>query len=536
MQVATPDAHNPITGDPATTYELWTLRSLYSDRTMILTMVPKGIKGSINATTSTLHAILRKTSKIFGCPAAIGGTSDAAQTNKRAIYHQNICGMQNVSDGKDKLPDRWSGVEDAILSGCAPEDFSVHDARVTHHIHAPAEKEGELQPIYMGKANARIEMPVGPLCPDSVLKMKDAFVTDILVLYDQPKSVGTTNAMDRKHRLALFIRDSIGRPFTDKNLETEAENATSTITSIASRRAKVKQLWEKSVQSHPLDTAKTFCHVQCAPHGSKANHSQITNSTEDKYLVFDDTRICNQLWLDAVAVKEKMMAAGLNDPCPPLKLLDHLKNAFAKMDVRRVTRSFKCVGFLKALARGGKYGGTKFDLGPPNQGFCALASYYEQLGSTFGFLFTRKVVTSRQDLSYKNAQVSANYILKQWVLQNPTICQPSVNSSVHTFAREPIESICSNMECFHVFLGRTEEMNAHVTFPFQKEGTRLGLKPGRINISHIEHEFGGARHASGHAVMTNVALERYMIGRQVSQHLSKHCTAGPQRDDYASFQ
>ena len=73
-------------------------------------------------------------------------------------------------------------------------------------------------------------------------------------------------------------------------------------------------------------------------------------------------------------------------------------------------------------------------------------------------------------------------------------------------------------------------MNTSLSFPC---GRKIGLKPGRVNISHIEHEFCGARVATGHAVMTSVALERYFMNRWASLHFAV-THPGALRADYAA--
>ena len=83
---------------------------------------------------------------------------------------------------------------------------------------------------------------------------------------------------------------------------------------------------------------------------------------------------------------------------------------------------------------------------------------------------------------------------------NPSFCHRAKGCVAH----EPFEALCGIMTFFELALEEIEELNNGLP-----TNLRVGIKPGRINISRIEHEFSNARAAIGHSVMTGVALERF---------------------------
>ena len=96
-------------------------------------------------------------------------------------------------------------------------------------------------------------------------------------------------------------------------------------------------------------------------------------------------------------------------------------------------------------------------------------------------------------------------------------------------AHEPFEALCGIMTFFELTLREVEVLNEGLPMHL-----RVGLKPGRINISRIEHEFCNARVAIGHSVLTGVALERYWKRRIAQMMMTNQCPDGMfvKRADY----
>ena len=143
--------------------------------------------------------------------------------------------------------------------------------------------------------------------------------------------------------------------------------------------------------------------------------------------------------------------------------------------------------------------------------FAALADYYDMLHTLYiKFFFSRKTISSREHPLYIDAVKAFNALGKWWVEGNPALgSRPKT-----VWPRETIEVPCSAMAAMEVLLQETEQINKKLAM----SGLRIGIKPGRLNISRLEHEFSRIRNAVGHGVVTGVSVE-YAYVRRVAETL-----------------
>ena len=361
----------------------------------------------------------------------------------------------------------------------------------------------------------------GLLTRAGALELTGKKAGDLLVLFGKQAKRSGEKAGDQKERLAKVI-DS-----RDSNWTIDVTDQ------LNQRRDVVHAFLRNGLHEHalfgPSGAVQATC--ICGPHVLKVWHSQALNCTAERPLYFGEVAV------HPLALLKRMLAAKVNlvrnghvDFAPQLRATAIDVSSYAKMDVVRVVQCCdpSTTKFMRAMAEGSIGGVLIPGYGTYNvEAYRMLAWYYEQLHIFFvQFAFSRQIICSRDDPRFVNARAAFNKLAVWFWTRNPD----NVARCEGMIAREPMEGLVSIMSFFEEKLSEVECINAGCG----GGGVKFGIKPGRINISRIEHEFMRLRQGSGLAALTGAKAEFLFMKRfaLIGMQLEGEDGGGALRSDY----